>query len=335
MKITKTIFSTLPTISKLSQPVENDFRAVDALILSELSSHIPLVQIIAHHIVQSGGKRLRPLVVLLTARACGYNKGIEHQELATIVEFIHTATLLHDDVIDKSDLRRGKKTANAIWGNQASVLVGDFLYSRAFQILSKRSNIPVMKVLVNTTNQIAEGEVWQLMNQNDPNIDETTYYDVIRRKTAQLFSAGSEIGAIIGGVKEEPLRKAMAAFGLHLGLAYQIIDDLLDYSEDVSKLDKNVGDDLAGGKITLPLIYAKQKTNPAQAKLIREAIRKGSLSDFKAIMQIIDETKARKYAKQCAIKEAKKARTCLQMLPLSIYRNALEALTNFVIYRCY
>ncbi|CAN7950639.1 unnamed protein product, partial [Ixodes hexagonus] len=228
------------------------------LILSELSSRVPLVQTITHHIVQSGGKRLRPLVVLLTARACGYNKGVEHQELAAIIEFIHTATLLHDDVIDKSDLRRGEKTAHAIWGNQASVLVGDFLYSRAFQILARRSNIPVMKVLANTTNQIAEGEVWQLMNQNDPNIDETTYYEVIRRKTAQLFSAGTEIGAIIG-TEEEPLRKAMTAFGLHLGLAYQIIDDLLDYSEDASELDKNVGDDLAEGKATLPLIYAKQK----------------------------------------------------------------------------
>lgn len=334
MKTTETVFSMFPTVENLSQPVENDFQAVDALILSELSSHIPLVQIITHHIVQSGGKRLRPLVVLLTAHACGYRKGVEHQELAAIVEFIHTATLLHDDVIDKSDLRRGEKTANAIWGNQASVLVGDFLYSRAFQILARRNNIPVMKVLVNTTNQIAEGEVWQLMNQNDPDIDETTYYEVIRRKTAQLFSAGTEIGAIIG-TKEEPLRKAMAAFGLHLGLAYQIIDDLLDYSEDASELDKNVGDDLAEGKATLPLIYAKQKTKPAQAKLIRKAIRKGALDDFKTIMQIIDETKARKYTKQCAIKEAEKARTYLQVLPLSIYRDALEALTNFVIYRRY
>ena len=323
MKTAETVFSTFSTIKNLSQPVENDFQAVDALILRELSSHIPLIQIITHHIVQSGGKRLRPLVVLLTAHACGYNKGVEHQELAAIVEFIHTATLLHDDVVDKSDLRRGEKTVNAIWGDQASVLVGDFLYSRAFQILAKRSNIPVMKVLVNTTNQIAEGEVWQLMNQNNPDIDETIYYEVIRRKTAQLFSAGTEIGAIIG-TKNEPLRKAMTAFGLHLGLAYQITDDLLDYS-----------DDLAEGKATLPLIYAKQKTKPAQAQLIREAIKKGSLDDLKTIIQIIDETKARKYTRQCAIKEAEKARTYLQMLPISIYKDALEALTKFVIYRRY
>ena len=334
MKKTETVFSTFPTIENLSQPVENDFQAVDALILSELSSHIPLVQIITHYIIQSGGKRLRPLVVLLTAHACGYNRGVEHQELAAIVEFIHTATLLHDDVIDKSDLRRGEKTVNAVWGNQASVLVGDFLYSRAFQILARRSNIPVMKVLVNATNQIAEGEVWQLMNQNDPDIDETTYYEIIRRKTAKLFSAGTEIGAIIG-TKKEPLRKAMTAFGLHLGLAYQIIDDLLDYSEDASELDKNVGDDLAEGKTTLPLIYAKQKTKPTQAKLIQKAIKKGGLDNLKTIMQIIDETKARKYTRQCAIKEAEKARTYLQALPLSIYRDALEALTKFVIYRRY
>ncbi|QTS84023.1 polyprenyl synthetase family protein [Coxiella endosymbiont of Amblyomma nuttalli] len=334
MKTSKTVFLTSSTIENLRQPVENDFQAIDALILSELSSHVPLVQTIIHHIVHSGGKRLRPLVVLLTAHACGYNNGVEHQELAVIIEFIHTATLLHDDVIDKSDLRRGEKTANAIWGNQASVLVGDFLYSRAFQILARRSNVPVMKVLANTTNQIAEGEIWQLMNQNDPDVDESIYYEVIRRKTAQLFSAGTEIGAIIS-TEEESLRKAMTAFGLHLGLAYQIIDDLLDYSEDASELDKNVGDDLAEGKATLPLIYAKQKTKPAQAKLIREAIKQGGLDNLKIIMQLIDETKARKYTQQCAIKEAEKARTHLQALPLSIYRDALESLTKFVIYRRY
>lgn len=334
MKTIEPVFSTFPTIETLSQPVENDFQAVNALILSELYSHVSLVQTITHYIVQSGGKRLRPLVVLLTAHACGYNKGVEHQELAAIIEFIHTATLLHDDVIDKSDLRRGEKTTNAIWGNQASVLVGDFLYSRAFQILARRSNIPVMKVLANTTNQIAEGEVWQSMNQHDPDIDETTYYEVIRRKTAQLFSAGTEIGAIIG-TKEKSLRKAMTAFGLHLGLAYQIIDDLLDYSKDASELDKNVGNDLAEGKATLPLIYAKQKTKPAQAKIIQEAIRRGGLNDLKIIMQIIDETKARKYTRQCAIKEAEKAKTYLQVLPISIYRDTLEDLINFVIYRRY
>lgn len=334
MKTTETIVSTFPTIKNLSQPVENDLQAVDALILSELSSYVPLIQTIAYYIIQSGGKRLRPLVVLLTAHACGYNKGVEHQELAAIIEFIHTATLLHDDVIDKSNLRRGEKTANAIWGNQASILVGDFLYSRAFQILARRDNIPVMKVLANTANQIAEGEVWQSMNQYDPDINETTYYEVIRRKTAQLFSAGTEIGAIIG-TKEESLRKAMTAFGLHLGLAYQITDDLLDYSEDSSELDKNVGNDLAEGKATLPLIYAKQKTKPAQAKLIREAIKTGSLDDLKTIMRIINETKARKYTQQCAIREAEKAQTYLQALPLSIYRDTLKALTKFVIHRRY
>ncbi|MBW5803126.1 octaprenyl diphosphate synthase [Coxiella endosymbiont of Ornithodoros amblus] len=321
-------------IESLRQPVRKDIEAVDALVVKELSSDVPLIETITQHIIQSGGKRLRPLVVLLTARACGYRQDVENQELATVIEFIHTATLLHDDVVDKSTQRRGQKTANALWGNSASVLLGDFLYSRAFQILARRSNVPVMKILATTTNQISEGEVWQLMNQNDPDIDEATYYEVIRRKTAQLFSAAAEIGAIVAA-KNKTWQKSMAAFGLHLGMAYQIIDDLLDYSKDASALDKNVGDDLAEGRATLPLIYAKQQAQPAQAEHIREAIKNGGLNGLQWIMKLMDETRAREYTQQCALRQAEKAHTYLQQLPPSPYRDALNALTQFVVSRHY
>ena len=334
MKTTEIISDTPLSITSLQFPVKQDLEAVDALIFRELSSPVPLIQKITHYITQSGGKRLRPLVVLLAAHACGYDQNTEHHELAVVIEFIHTATLLHDDVIDKSNQRRGQQTANAAWGNSASVLVGDFLYSRAFQVLAKRNNISVMKVLANTTNKIAEGEVWQLMNQNNPNVEESTYYEVIRCKTAQLFSAAAEIGAIIG-TKNEVVRKAMASFGLYIGMAYQITDDLLDYSEDPSKLDKNIGDDLAEGKVTLPLIYAKQHTNLRKAKLIREAIKKGGLKNLQSIMQIISDTKAREYTQQRATQEIEKARIQLQQLPPSSFRHSLEVLAKFVVNRQY
>ena len=321
-------------IHALRQPVQKDIEAVDALIIKELSSHVPLVETITHHIIQSGGKQLRPLIVLLTAKACGYEQDTEHQELAAVIEFIHIATLLHDDVVDKSEQRRARKTANALWGNSASILVGDFLYSRAFQILARRSNISVMKILANTTNRLSEGEVWQLMNQNNPDIDTATYYEVIRRKTGQLFSAAAEIGVIIAE-KNGTLRKTMATFGLHLGTAYQIIDDLLDYSDDPAKLDKDVGDDLAEGKVTLPLIYAKQQAQPAQAEHIRKVIKNGGTDDLQSMMKIIDKTNARKYTQQCALGETEKAQICLQQLPPSPYRDALNALTKFVVSRHY
>lgn len=332
MRTTEIISNISPFMKSLQFPVKQDLEAVDALMFKELSSDIPLMQKIAHYIIQSGGKRLRPLIVLLAAYACGYDQNTEHHELAVVIEFIHTATLLHDDVIDKSNQRRGQQTANAIWGNSASVLVGDFLYSRAFQILAKRNNIPIMKVLANTANEIAEGEVWQLMNQNDPNIEESTYYEVIRRKTAQLFSAAAEIGAIIG-TKNEAVRKAMASFGLYIGMAYQIIDDLLDYSEDPFKLDKNIGDDLAGGKVTLPLIYAKQQTTLRKAALIHKAIKKGGLGNLHSIMQIISDTKAREYTQKRANQEIEKAQIQLQQLPLSPFRHNLEALAKFIVSR--
>lgn len=334
MKATEIISDTPPSMESLRFPVKQDLEAVDSLLLKELFSHLPLIQMITNHIIQSGGKRLRPLIVLLSARACGYDQNTEHHELAAAIEFIHTATLLHDDVIDKSHQRRGKQTANEVWGNSASVLVGDFLYSRTFQILAKRNNIPVMKVLANTTNEIAEGEVWQLMNQNNPNVEESIYYEVVRRKTAQLFSAAAEVGAIVG-TKNEAIRKAMASFGLHIGIAYQIIDDLLDYSDDPTQLDKNIGEDLVEGKATLPLIYAKKKANLREAELIREAIKNGGLEYLQSIMQIISDTKAREYTRQCATQEIEKAQIQLQQLPPSPFRHSLEALSKFVVSRQY
>lgn len=323
-----------PTLIDIRQPVSTDLRAVDELIRSALISHVPLIQTIVEHIINSGGKRLRPLIVLLTAQACGYKGDSEHHELAAIIEFIHTATLLHDDVIDRSLLRRGHETSNAIWGDQASVLVGDFLYSRAFQILARRSNIPVMKVLANTTNQIAEGEVWQLMNQHDPDIDETVYREVIRRKTAQLFSAATEIAAIIA-TPDLTLRQIMADFGMELGMAYQMIDDLLDYTASAEQMGKNIGDDLAEGKATLPLIYAKQKVSAKEADYIRQAIQSGKLEDLTTIIKIIQSSGACNYTLKCAQQHAQNAKKLLHQLPTSPARASLENLTDFIVERNY
>lgn len=321
----------LPAIKAL---IAEDLRAVDQLIVSSLISPIPLIQTITQHIVNSGGKRLRPLIVLLAAKACGYQKGTEHHELAAVIEFIHTATLLHDDVIDTSQLRRGQQTANAIWGNEASVLVGDFLYSRAFQVLARRSNVPVMKVLANTTNQLAEGEVWQLMNRHDPETEEFAYREVIRRKTAQLFSAATEIAAI-AATEDTVIREAMTQFGLAFGMAYQIIDDLLDYTASAEQMGKNVGDDLMEGKATLPLIYAKKHANPKDAQLIHDAIEKGGLDHLPEILKIIKTTGALEYTHQCAQQHATKAQQFLKHLPDSPYRDALNTLTHFITERNY
>jgi len=326
-----------PTNSALEQirePIQDDLTTVDQLVVNELFSSVPLIQTIAQHIVGSGGKRLRPLIVLLAAKALGYNHGTEHYELAAVVEFIHTATLLHDDVVDKSELRRGQETANTIWGNEASVLVGDFLYSRAFQILARRDNIPVMKVLANTTNQLSEGEVMQLLNQQNPDISEANYREVIRRKTAQLFSAAAEIGALISTTDCE-LHKAMANFGLHLGMAYQMIDDLLDYTASTKQLGKNIGDDLAEGKITLPLIHALHHAKPKQATLIRSAIEHGSLENLDAILQAIEETNARDYTLRCAKYHASLALDLLNHLPASPFCDSLTQLTEFIVDRNY
>lgn len=332
MQITQTVPA--QTLDEIRHPVVKDLQEVDRLIETALISHVPLIQTIVGHIIHSGGKRLRPLIVLLTAKACGYQGDHEHHELAAIIEFIHTATLLHDDVIDKSERRRGQPTANAIWGNQTSVLVGDFLYSRAFQVLARRSNVPVMKVLANTTNQIAEGEVWQLMNRHEPDIDESVYREVIRRKTAQLFSAATEIAAIIS-TSDSTLQQTMANFGMELGMAYQIIDDLLDYIASPEQMGKNIGDDLAEGKATLPLIYAKQHASAQEAARIRQAIEQGGLDGLTDVLEIIANTNAYDYTLRCAQEHARAAKDLLSQLPPSAAREALSQLADFVVGRDY
>lgn len=319
-------------LGQIRQPILEDLEAVDQLIVNELSSKVGLIKTIAQHIVKSGGKRLRPLIVLLSAKALGYKRDTEHYELAAIVEFIHTATLLHDDVVDKSKLRRGQQTANDIWGNEASVLVGDFLYSRAFQILARRDNIPVMKILANTTNQLSEGEVMQLINQRNPDITESDYREIIRRKTAQLFSAAAEIGAIIS-TDNAAMHKTMAEFGLHLGISFQMMDDLLDYTANTEKLGKNIGNDLSEGKATLPLIYAMNHAKPEQAELIRRTIERGSLDNLDTIILAINETNSCDYTLNCAKHHTKLARALLNNLPASPYCDSLKILTEFIVSR--
>src|SRR5690606_20712687 len=262
----------LPAIIR---PINDDMRAVDGVIRKKLDSDVVLIRTLGEYIIGAGGKRMRPALVLMAARAFGY-QGQAHHTLAAVVEFIHTSTLLHDDVVDASDMRRGKDSANAIWGNEASVLVGDFLYSRAFQMMVRADNMRIQRVFAEATNRIAEGEVLQLLNVHDPDTDETRYFDVIERKTAKLFEAGMEIGGILAEADETQLA-ALRAYGLHVGTAFQLIDDVLDYDADEKELGKHVGDDLAEGKPTLPLIHVMQHGTTQQRDLVRDAIENGGL----------------------------------------------------------
>ena len=256
------------TLEEIRSLVQADLHAVDHVIRARLKSAVPLVDQVAEHIIAGGGKRLRPLMVVLTARACGH-EGSAHIEAAAFIEFIHTATLLHDDVVDGSSLRRGRHTANQIFGNQASVLVGDFVYSRAFQMMAGLASQPIMEIMALATNVIAEGEVLQLMNARDPDTTEQRYLEVIYRKTAKLFEAGAEVAAVLAGVTPE-LRHGLASYGRHLGTAYQLVDDVLDYRSNPSERGKNLGDDLAEGKPTLPLIHALRNGNESQREAIRD-----------------------------------------------------------------
>jgi len=334
MSIANPTISANSLLNQVRASVAAEMRGVDALIVNELVSDIPLIQLITQHIVQSGGKRLRPLCVLLSARAIGYQGEREHLELAAIIEFVHTATLLHDDVVDESNKRRGRDTANALWGNQASVLVGDFLYSRAFQLLTRRSNVPIMQVLANTTNHIAEGEVLQLMNRNDPHVSEATYLSIIRRKTAELFSAATQVGAMLR-CNDAKIWQSMADYGLNLGMAFQIIDDLLDYTADSEQLGKNIGDDLNEGKATMPLIYAMQHTDAHTADLIRHSIQHGGLDNLPAITKAMQESNAFAYTRSRAAAFASQAKSALNDLPESQYKNALLDLVEFALLRAY
>ncbi|MHB8448716.1 MAG: polyprenyl synthetase family protein [Rudaea sp.] len=304
---------------------------VDALIRARLASDVALVNQVAEHIVGGGGKRLRPMLVLLSAQAAGYT-GAHNVLLAAVVEFIHTATLLHDDVVDESDLRRGRKTANALWGNAASVLVGDFLYSRAFQMMVEANDMRVMRILADTTNRIAEGEVLQLLNIHNPDVDEAAYLRVIERKTAELFAAASRLGGLLGRLPTAQ-EQALAQYGLNLGFAFQIADDVLDYVADTGTLGKNIGDDLAEGKVTLPLIYALKCADPAQASHIRHAIETGGLDALDTILDAIRSSGAvgRARAKAQAYGDAAKA--ALSALPQSAARVALAALADYSLQR--
>lgn len=319
-------------IKSITQLVESDFNATNQVILEQLQSDVALVNQLGHYIVAAGGKRLRPLLVLVTANAFGY-KGDQHHVAAAIIEFIHTATLLHDDVVDESDRRRGRETANALFGNAASVLVGDFLYSRSFQMMVQLDQMEVMQILANTTNQIAEGEVLQLMNCNDPNATEESYYEVIKNKTAILFAAACKLGAIITGRPE--LAENLHNYGLHLGLAFQLMDDALDYVADSEKLGKNVGDDLAEGKPTLPLIYAKQNTSKENQLLINKCIEEGGLEHLEAIQAIISETKAIDYTLEKAKKEVEIAKANLIDMPKNEFSDALSILADLSVDRTY
>ena len=308
-------------------------QAVDQLIHERLSSDVLLINQLGQYIVNSGGKRLRPLLVLLAANACGYS-GRYHLNLAAIVEFIHTATLLHDDVVDASELRRGRETANALWGNEASVLVGDFLYSRAFEMMVEVGNMRIMEIMAQTTNTIAEGEVMQLLNCHDPDTSELQYMEVIRCKTAKLFEAAARIGAVLGG-QPPAIEEAIAAYGMHLGTAFQLIDDVLDYSADATEIGKNIGDDLAEGKPTLPLIYVLRKGTPEQVAVVREAIEHGGRDDIEAVQKAIESVGGIAYTAQSARSAAEQAMQSLQSLPASPYKDALYALAEFSVSRTY
>lgn len=308
-----------------------DMTAVDALIRRKLASDVVLIRQVADYIIASGGKRLRPALLLLTSGACGY-QGADHHELAAIVEFIHTATLLHDDVVDESELRRGRKTANAEFGNAASVLVGDFLYSRAFQMMVGVRSMRVMQVLADATNTIAEGEVLQLLNVHNPEIVEDQYLEVIRRKTAKLFEAAARLGGILADVPED-IEDGLAKYGAHVGTAFQLIDDVLDYSGDHHETGKNLGDDLNEGKPTLPLIYAMQRGTPKQVAIVRHAIEEGGRGDFELVLDAIRSTGALEFARARASQEAHAAREAIRQLRDSNYKESLLNLTSFAVDR--
>jgi len=314
-------------LNNLKQLLAEDMAAVDAVIRTRLHSEVALVNQVGEYIVNSGGKRLRPALVLLSAQAFGYS-GKHHYDLAAVVEFIHTATLLHDDVVDESELRRGRETANAMFGNAASVLVGDFLYSRAFQMMVNVGEMRVMQTLADATNVIAEGEVLQLLNCHDADVDVASYMRVIHYKTAKLFEAAMRLGAILG--KASPAdEEAAAKYGMHLGTAFQLIDDVLDYSADEAATGKHLGDDLAEGKPTLPLIHAMQHGSPAQAAVVRGAIEEGDVGKFAEVLEIIHATGALEFTRQQALREAESANAAISAFADSRYKQSLLELSHF------
>lgn len=320
----------VPDMQSVTELCADDMRRVNELIRKSLDSNVVLIRQIAEYIIGSGGKRLRPMLAVLAARACGYT-GNQHITLAAIIEFIHTATLLHDDVVDESDLRRGKESAHAVWGNAASVLVGDFLYSRSFQMMVGIDSMPVMDILSNATNQIAEGEVEQLLNMHDPEVSEERYYRVIEKKTAQLFEAACQLGAVIAGRPD--LEPALATYGRELGCAFQVMDDVLDYTSNAAAMGKNSGDDLAEGKPTLPLILAREALEAEQREAIDQAIRTGDISKLQWIVQAIHDTGALAATTGIARDRASAALAALEAVADSPWKAALATLAQYSISR--
>ena len=317
-------------ISDLLAPVATDMQSVDAVIRARLNSDVVLIRTIGDYIIGAGGKRMRPAMLLLVARALGY-QGSHHHLMAAVVEFIHTATLLHDDVVDESALRRGRSTANAVFGNAASVLVGDYLYSRAFEMMVEVDRMRIMQIMSEATTIIAEGEVLQLLNVHDPDVSEERYLQVVRFKTAKLFEAAARAGAVLADATPEQ-EEAAAAYGRHIGTAFQLVDDVLDYSGDAAALGKNVGDDLREGKPTLPLIRVLEVGSESQRALIRQAIETGD-ADFAAVAQAIFDTRALDHARQSALREADLARQALEVLPISPCRQSLIEFCAFAVSR--
>jgi octaprenyl-diphosphate synthase len=313
--------------------VKEDLDSTNRFIISSLESNIPMVKEVIEYVLTCGGKRIRPLILLLSARALAH-RGQKHIDLAAVIELIHTATLLHDDVVDGSTLRRGHKTANSVWGNDTSVLVGDFLYSRAFQIVVDVKHETVLNIFAKATPFIAEGEILQLVNCNNPDTTETFYFDIIERKTAKLFEVAAQLGAILSTTSTQEI-EAMRLFGLHLGLAFQLIDDALDYSQSAEQTGKNVGQDISEGKTTLPLIHAMRKSKGADLELLRTAIQTGDSKQLADILGIIESTDAIKYTADTAKQHAGKAKTALSVIPATSYRAALETLSDFAVERTY
>lgn len=320
-------------LESIRSVVQADLEATNQFIYTELKSDIPLINELIEHILSCGGKRIRPIVVLLTARAFNH-QGQQAIDLAAAIELIHTATLLHDDVVDHASLRRGRQTANTLWGNQASVLVGDFLYSRAFQLIVKLQKLDIINIFANATNIIAEGEVMQLLNCRNPDTSEAAYFEVIQRKTAKLFEVGAQAGTALSNYTEQQMQ-AMQQYGMSLGIAYQLIDDALDYDAVPEETGKNIGNDLAEGKPTLPIIHALRQGTPKEAALIRKAIESGSATNIEEIMAIIESTNAIEYTTDKAKHYAQQANKALTLVPSSPYRTALQELTEFVVERVY
>ena len=332
------MMSTVKTndLSQILAPIALEFKALDGVIRQQLASKVALIDQISTYIIQAGGKRVRPALLMLVAKALGNDKQIPHTlEMAAVVEFIHTATLLHDDVVDESTLRRGRETANAAFGNAASVLVGDFLYSRAFQMMIGPNDLRVMQILSDATNTIAEGEVLQLLNMNDPEVDEASYLQVIRYKTAKLFEASTELGAMLANASDVQYEQA-AAFGRHIGTAFQLMDDLLDYTASAAQMGKNAGDDLREGKPTLPLIYLLENGSSEERLLVRAAIQQNQdLPDdvFIQILNAVQTSGALDYTQAAAKREAELALTCIQDFPANEATSALQALCQYSLSR--